>query len=143
MDRERARGEGEKNCRPSDEDELLAKPTGGKGSSEASASCLTGCAGLSECASVAQPIRKANVLTSVIKKCKKPLYNFIRLPPKLIIASATAGVDQDGPIATNLYQSSLLHGKQELLELLNLLLVLLQHLLILNFALLVFVDACL
>jgi hypothetical protein len=82
MDRERVRGAGENICKPPDDDELLDKPTGGKGSSGASASCLTGCAGLSECARVAQPVKKANVLTSVIKKCKKPLNNFIELPPK-------------------------------------------------------------
>ena len=81
MDLDRARGAGAKSCSPPDDDELLDRPTGGKGSRDASASCLTGCVGLSECARVTQPIRNANVLTSVIKKCKKPLYNFIELPP--------------------------------------------------------------
>jgi hypothetical protein len=81
MDLERTRGAGEKIFSPLDDGEFFTRPTGGNGSSGASASCLTGCIGLSECARVIHPVRKANVLTSVIKKCKKPLYNFIRLSP--------------------------------------------------------------
>jgi len=126
MDLERTRGAGEKICNPPEDDELLASPTGGNGSSDASASCLIGCVGLSECARVTQPVRKANALTRVIKKCKKPLYNFIRISPKkLIIISATAGIDQNSSIATDLYQTRLLHGSYELLVLLKLLLILL------------------